>query len=80
MGAGALATKANIAKTNPIFGMSCDICGALEDSDTHALFECPLAVEIWRGSDFEQHLWWSSSHSAADSFSLMFAARSLEQD
>ena len=52
----ALATKDNILRRIPNFGMSCDIYGNLEDSYTHALFECPLAIEIWMESEFEEKL------------------------
>ena len=32
--------------------MSCSVCGAAEDTDIHALFECPLAFSIWEGTPF----------------------------
>ena len=37
--------------------MCCEICGAIEESDIHALFLCPLATEVWVGSGFEEMLW-----------------------
>jgi len=52
VGVDALASKDNIARRIPNFGMSCDIYGNLEDSDTHALFDYALAVKIWRESEF----------------------------
>ena len=56
VGVGALATKDNIARRISNFRISCDICGNLEDSDTHALFDCPLAIETWQESEFEDKL------------------------
>jgi len=32
------------------------ICGALAETDIHALFECPLGYEIWLGSNDEEKL------------------------
>jgi len=77
VGVGALATKVNIARTISNFGMSCDICGNLEDSDTHPLFDCPLAIEIWRESEFEEKLWRCGPQATVEH--LMVAAQSLDK-
>ena len=73
---GALATKDNIARRISNFRINCDICGNLEDSDTYALFDCPLAVEIWWESEFKDKLWRSCPLAAVDQ--LMMAAQSLD--
>ncbi|KAJ8435079.1 hypothetical protein Cgig2_032970 [Carnegiea gigantea] len=78
VGVGALATKNNIARRIPSFGMSCEIYGALEDFDVHTLFECPLATEIWRESEFDEQLWRSSPFSVMDR--LILAKRVLDRD
>ncbi|KAJ8423576.1 hypothetical protein Cgig2_002905 [Carnegiea gigantea] len=54
---GALATCSNIAKHIKDYNMNCSICGALEDSVTHALLECPLATAIWEASPFPPEVW-----------------------
>ena len=41
-----LAIRSNIARRIPNFDMKCEICGHLEDSDSHTLFECSLAIEM----------------------------------
>ena len=33
----------------------CDVFGAWDESDHHALFECRLAREIWKGSPFSDY-------------------------
>jgi len=77
VGVGELATKANIARRISNFRFSCDICGYLEDSDTHVLFECPLATEIWRESEFEENLWRGCPLAAVDR--LMMVAQLLDK-
>ena len=66
VGVSELATKDNIARRIPQFGMCYDICGKLEDFGNLALFECPLAMEIWRQSEFEEQLRRKCPHSAID--------------
>lgn len=56
VGAQALASKASIGRRIQNFCMGCDVCGAVEESDIHVLFECPLAVEVWRASEFGEEL------------------------
>jgi len=46
VGTQALATKMNLASRIPAFDMRCEICGAVEESDVHVLFLCPLAREV----------------------------------
>jgi len=74
---GGLATKDNIARRISNFKVSCDICGHLEDSDTHALFDCPLAMEIWRESEFEKNLWRGRPLVAVDR--LLMVAKLVER-
>ena len=57
VGVGALPTRGNISRRLSNFDMKCAFCGHLEDSDTHALFECPMAVEVGSVSDFGHNLW-----------------------
>ncbi|KAJ8423004.1 hypothetical protein Cgig2_008689 [Carnegiea gigantea] len=52
----ALATQSSLARCLKDFNMACHICGALEDNTTHALLECPLAVEIWAAGLFKSDL------------------------
>ena len=37
--------------------MHCAIRGAAEESDSHILSHCPMAVEIWSNSGFDYNLW-----------------------
>jgi len=64
--ANALAIKCNLAKRIPSVGMNYEIYGALEESDLHALFLCPFAMEIWAGSTFGVDLWQGMTSSATD--------------
>jgi len=73
---GALATKVNIARRINNFSASCDICGHVEDSESHALFDCPLAVEVWQESDLDATLWKNWPLSAVDR--LMKATQLLD--
>ncbi|KAJ8433977.1 hypothetical protein Cgig2_024682 [Carnegiea gigantea] len=45
-----LPTNSNLARHMPSWNMNCPICGHHEESDMHALLECPLAVQVWGGS------------------------------
>jgi len=54
---GALVICSNIAKHIKDYNMNCSICGALEDSVTSALLECPLATTIWEVSPFPPKFW-----------------------
>ena len=74
---GALVTKENIARRICDFRTSCDICDNLEDSDTHALFDCPLVTEIWRESELEDKFCRSCPLAAVDS--LLMAVQSLDK-
>jgi len=65
-GVQALATKMNLAIKVPAVDMRCDICEAVEESDVHFLFSCPLAREVWSGSDFEDALWQGGGPTALD--------------
>jgi len=64
VGSQILATKVNLATRLQLIDMRCEICGAMEESDVHALFLCPFAVEIWGGSGFEEELWREGGPSA----------------
>lgn len=50
--AGALPSAARLAHRIPNFAMKCSVCGAMEETDMHTLFECPLASEVWLGIKF----------------------------
>lgn len=75
---GALATCSNIAKRIKDYNMNCSICGALEDSVTHALLKCPLASAIWEASPFPPEVWDMRYPSILDS--LMHVYESREPD
>ncbi|KAJ8435078.1 hypothetical protein Cgig2_032969 [Carnegiea gigantea] len=75
---GALPTCSNLAQRIKDFKMSCNICGALEDNASHALFECPLALEIWSSSLFETELWSHKSPTAFDCFLCTSSALSKD--
>ena len=49
---GILLTNSNLARCMPSWNMNCSICGHHEESDMHALLECPLAVQVWEGSQW----------------------------
>jgi len=66
VGVGVLPTRGNIARRIRGFPASCDLCGYEEDSDTHALFACPVAVEIWSNSDIDEELWRAGPLPAAE--------------
>ena len=53
----ALASQVTLARRIPSIGMQCEICGATEESDIHALLLCPLATKVWVGSEIEDVLW-----------------------
>ena len=72
---GALATCDNIAKCIKHFNMSFQVCGALEDSATHALLECPLTTAIWEASRFPPKLWNKRYSSIMDSLLLVHESR-----
>ena len=42
-----LPTRANIVKRRLPIDPSCAICGQAEESVCHALWECPLAINVW---------------------------------
>ena len=46
--------------------MGCTVCGHPEESDTHAVLECLLAVNICEGCDFEEELWASRHRTLMD--------------
>ena len=52
----ALATRVNLSRRISSIGMRCEICGAIKESDIHALFLCPLEAEVWVGNGFEEML------------------------
>ncbi|KAJ8435872.1 LOW QUALITY PROTEIN: hypothetical protein Cgig2_028580 [Carnegiea gigantea] len=45
--AGALPTASRLSRRIQSISMRCNVYGAAEDMDIHALFECPLALSIW---------------------------------
>ena len=78
LGIGVLPTRGNIASRILGYDMRCELCGHLEDHDVHALFECPMAVEIWKESSFAQSLWSVGLHSAKAY--LLHAVDTLDPD
>ncbi|KAJ8426627.1 hypothetical protein Cgig2_016070 [Carnegiea gigantea] len=69
------------ATSPPVFGCSdesCDrgsslyrvdfqiICGHVEETDTHAVLECPLATQIWQGCALDPSLWGGRFRTLAD--------------
>ncbi|KAJ8450416.1 hypothetical protein Cgig2_002101 [Carnegiea gigantea] len=50
---GILPSALAISRRIPNFSMSYRICGHVEESDIHALLECPIASQIWQDSDFD---------------------------
>ena len=58
--------------------MSCSICGHIEETDTHAILECPLASQIWHSCCFDCNLWASPFRTLVDY--LGNARKSLDED
>lgn len=54
---GILPTRLNIAHRVPVVDTKCVVCGACEESNVHALLECPLAIAIWEGSGIDHRFW-----------------------
>lgn len=48
-----LASRPNISRQLGHFDASCKICGFSIELDVDILLECPLAVQIWKGSKFQ---------------------------
>ncbi|KAJ8453270.1 hypothetical protein Cgig2_008154 [Carnegiea gigantea] len=48
----ALLTAGRLAKRIPNSAMQCGVCGAVEETDIHALFQCPLASPLWEGTPY----------------------------
>ncbi|KAJ8429882.1 hypothetical protein Cgig2_014162 [Carnegiea gigantea] len=58
--------------------MQCAICGAVEESDSHILIHCPMAMEIWNHSGFDRDLWDNNFPSIMDC--ILFAKKRLDLD
>ena len=58
--------------------MACSICGHSEETDIHAVLECPLASQIWAGSGLAESLWTSKFRTLSDC--IMQAGKVLELD
>jgi len=56
----------NLARRIQSFDFQCSICGDSADTDIHILLHCPLAFQVWMGSDFPQELWESNFPSVAE--------------
>ncbi|KAJ8447045.1 LOW QUALITY PROTEIN: hypothetical protein Cgig2_033614 [Carnegiea gigantea] len=54
---GVLPCAVAIFKHVSSFSMSCSICGQIEETNTHAILECPLASQIWHSCGFDCNLW-----------------------
>ncbi|KAJ8451541.1 hypothetical protein Cgig2_018175 [Carnegiea gigantea] len=68
----------NIAMRIPGFNMQCTICGHPEETDLHALFECPLSTSIWEGSELRPESWSSRFRCPLDCF--LEAKKKLSQE
>ena len=79
VGVGGLATKANIASRIRDFPASCDLCGCMEDSAAHALFACPVAIEVWSDSGVAEDLWSVGPWSAAEQLEKVAATLDVKQ-
>ncbi|KAJ8431505.1 LOW QUALITY PROTEIN: hypothetical protein Cgig2_003254 [Carnegiea gigantea] len=55
---GIIPSTLNISRSIPGFAISCSICGHAEESDIHAILECPLTVHIWDSSPFDETFMW----------------------
>ena len=47
----------NITRCFSAFGMVCDICGCMEESNVHVFLECPLAERIWSAASLGKGIW-----------------------
>ena len=56
---------------------SCELCGCMEDSDVHALFACPVAIEVWSDSGVAEEYWSAGQWSATER--LKQAASNLDE-
>ncbi|KAJ8422423.1 hypothetical protein Cgig2_003003 [Carnegiea gigantea] len=63
---GVLPSAMAIARCIPHFSMSCNICGHMEETDTHAVLSCPLVTEVWQGCDLDTSLWTEPFRTLAD--------------
>ena len=73
-----LPTGFNIAKRISSFNMTCSICNHPEETDVHALLECPMAVHILEGSTVDNRVWTPPFRSMEDCF--VNAMRLLDDD
>ena len=55
-----------MASCLPTFGMACDICGCVEDSDVHVLLERPLAECIWSATSMDKDIFGGRFRTARD--------------
>ncbi|KAJ8452986.1 hypothetical protein Cgig2_014749 [Carnegiea gigantea] len=63
---GSLPSSHRILTRVPGFAMSCSVCDHAEDTPTHAVLECPLAIEVWSGSGLDESLWASKYRTFMD--------------
>ena len=61
----------------PNFSMRCSVCGAIKETDLHALLECPLAQEVWAGSCFWD---WVKEATIPSVWDLLFQGRDKLED
>ncbi|KAJ8437997.1 hypothetical protein Cgig2_029978 [Carnegiea gigantea] len=60
-----LTSRTNIGRRLMNFDASYAICGFSIKLDVHILLECPLAVQIWEGNNFDPSIWESSKKAVA---------------
>ncbi|KAJ8428491.1 hypothetical protein Cgig2_029944 [Carnegiea gigantea] len=63
---GSLPAAPHISSRVPDFSMTCSVCTHTEDTTTHAILECPLAVQLWGGSGLDTALWSTRHRTLAD--------------
>lgn len=54
---GVLPSASNISRRISNFAMTYFVCGHAEESDVHAVLECPPAVLIWGNNPFDDSMW-----------------------
>ncbi|KAJ8445551.1 hypothetical protein Cgig2_012439 [Carnegiea gigantea] len=62
----------------PDFTMSCSVRGHAEDTLTHEVLECPLVLDVWKGSGIDDNLWTPRFRTLADC--ITNASCTLDED
>ncbi|KAJ8436631.1 hypothetical protein Cgig2_029877 [Carnegiea gigantea] len=75
---GSLPTSHNMSTRIPDFVMSCSVCVHAEDTPSHAILECPLALDAWHGSGIDEDFWTPRFRTLADC--IANASHTLDDD